>query len=105
MPITIPFIHSTGTGPQCLLDDNLNARNAIEDALRVIQKMEFNARDYYPVEGSWDKAKAERLTHIESLRNASQYFLAIAEHCSDVISQREGEIASRHLADYSRNNG
>lgn len=78
-----------GTSAESLLQDNLNARTAIEDALTVIQKMEFNGRDYYPVEGSYEKARAERMIHIEALRNASQYFLSIAEHCSDAVCEKE----------------
>jgi hypothetical protein len=78
-----------GTSPDDLLNDNLDARRAIEDAMTRIGKMEFNGRDYYPVQGSWDKALAERRVHIKALQDASEYFMAIAEHCSDAVAERE----------------
>jgi len=94
--ITLPTIHNNGTSADNLLEDNLAARGAIESALDVIRKMEFNGRDYYPVEGSFEKARDERRVHIDNLLNASAYFLAIAEHCSDAVAAREARIASRY---------
>jgi hypothetical protein len=87
--ITKPFIHSNGTSVDDLLNDNCEARSAIEDAITRIQKMEFNGRDYYPIEGSWTKAIAERMEVLKKLRDCSEYFLAIAEHCADAQADRE----------------
>ena len=55
MKPTMPCIHMNGTSPDDLLNDNIEARRAIEDALDRIQKMEFNGRDYYPVAGSFER--------------------------------------------------
>jgi hypothetical protein len=85
----MPFVHSNGTSVDDLLNDNREARTAIEDALTRIQKMEFNGRDYYPVPGSFELARAEREVHIKALRAASEYFMEIAIHCSDIQSERE----------------
>lgn len=93
MKPTMPFIHSNGTSADDLYNDNVDARRAIEDAIDRIQKMEFNGRDYYPVEGSHTKAIAERMEVLKKLRDASDYFLAIAEHCSDFIAEREARRA------------
>ena len=86
---TMPTIHMNGTSVDDLLNDNVEARGAIEDAIARIQKMEFNGRDYYPVEGSFTKAVAERMEIMKKLRDASDYFTAIAEHCSDEQVKRD----------------
>ena len=92
---TMPFIHSNGTSVDDLLNDNLEARTAIEDAIARIQKMEFNGRDYYPVEGSWTKALEERMEVLKKLRDASEFFLAIAEHCSNAQCARDARRAGK----------
>jgi hypothetical protein len=44
--ITLSTIHNNnGTSADDLLEGNLAARTAIESALDVIRRMEFNARD------------------------------------------------------------
>jgi hypothetical protein len=93
--ITLPTIHNNGTSADDLLEGNLAARTAIESALDVIRRMEFNARDYYPVPGSFEKARDERRVHIENLLNASVYFLSIAEFCSDAVAAKEARLATR----------
>lgn len=90
---TMPTIHMNGTSVDDLLNDNIEARRAIEDALDRIQKMEFNGRDYYPVPGSFEKARDERMVHLTALRAASDYFLKIAEHCSDAQCERDARRA------------
>ena len=84
-----------GTSVDDLLNDNIEARSAIEGAIGRIQKMEFNGRDYYPVEGSWTKAIAERMEVLKKLRDASDYFMAIAEHCSDAQCARDARRAKQ----------
>lgn len=93
--ITKPVIHLNGTAAETLLEDNIEARRTIEDAISRIQKMEFNGRDYYPVAGSFEKARDERMAILTNLRDASDYFLAIAEHCSEVVAEREARKAGR----------
>ena len=95
MKPTMPCIHMNGTSPDDLLNDNIEARRAIEDALDRIQKMEFNGRDYYPVAGSFEQARDERMVHVHALRAASQYFLDIAEHCSDAVAEREARRSGK----------
>lgn len=87
--ITMPFIHSNGTSVDDLLNDNVEICCAINLAIDRIQKAEFNGRDYYPVEGSFDKARAERMEAVKKLRDAHAYFMAIAEHCSDAQCERD----------------
>jgi len=92
---TMPTIHSNGTSVDDLLNDNLEVHSAIEATIARIQKMEFNGRDYYPVEGSWDKAVAERVEILKKLRDASEYFMAIAEHCADAQIARDARRAGK----------
>jgi hypothetical protein len=81
--IVMPIIHTNGTSVEDLLLDNAEAKNAIDAALERIRRMEFNGRDYYPVPGSWTAALSQRMEIIKSLRDASKFFEAIAEHCAD----------------------
>lgn len=87
--ITKPCIHLNGTSVETLLADNLASYRAVNAASEVILQAEFNRRDYYPVEGSWEKASAERQKILQGLRDAADYFLAIASHCDDVVSTRK----------------
>jgi hypothetical protein len=89
MTPSYPFIHTNGTSADVLLSDNCNSARAINEALTVINRSEFNARDYYPVPGSWEKALAERRVHLTALKAAADYFFTIAEHCSDAVCERD----------------
>lgn len=86
MNITLPTIHLNGTGAKTIFDENLEAMHAICDALAVIEKMEFNARDYYP-QGpeAYTAARAERNTHVEALRQAKEHFMQVAMHAQEFI--------------------
>ena len=94
---TLPTIHMNGTSPDTLLEDNREVMDAINNATDRIMRMEFNARDYYPVEGSWEKAKAERQFHINNLVAAKAYFEAVAIHCSDAVASRDSQRENRKL--------
>ena len=96
-PITLPTIHLNGTSPETLLEDNINCARACNQALDIILKAEFNARDYYPVPGSWERALAERTTHLRAIKAAADHFFAIAEHCSDVVAERETRRLERAI--------
>ena len=86
--IVMPIIHTNGTSVEDLLLDNAEAKNAIDAALERIRRMEFNGRDYYPSPGSWTNALSQRMEIIKSLRDASEFFEAIAEHCADQMLKR-----------------
>jgi hypothetical protein len=86
---TLPFIHSNGTGAETLLEGYRNAMEKIQDAQAALGAIEFNARDYYPVAGSWDSASAEMRARRESLAKIYDELLAIAIHCSDHVAMVE----------------
>lgn len=57
----IPCIHLNGTPGDRLCDQYYAARRALHDAGELIQNIEFNARDYYPLgPEAWDQATKER---------------------------------------------
>ncbi len=93
--ITLPIIHLNGTSAEDLLKGNLAASDACSDAINAIGLAEFNGRDYYPVPGAWDKAVAERTAHVQAIRAAKDYFMAIAMHADTVISEKQARQRER----------
>ena len=87
--MTLPTIHMNGTGAETLRDDALAQRSAVQDLLDAMRKAEFNARDYYPVEGSWERARADRQAFADILRSASDHFMEVAEHAQKHLDERE----------------
>ena len=71
---TIPTIHLNGTGFITLRDEYAAAYDAINKAIDALAKAELNGRDYYP-QGldAYYKARDERQTALDSLREAHQY--------------------------------
>ena len=69
----LPCLHSNGTSKEMLLrgwKDVLRSINAMQDSL---EKAEFNPRDYYPVDGLWEKALSERREFNESVMAVRSY--------------------------------
>jgi hypothetical protein len=85
----LPIIHLNGTGPETLRDDALSIRIAVMDLIEAFVKSEFNARDYYPVDGLWDKAVAERKAFMGALHDAAQHFEQVAMKAQEVVDARE----------------
>lgn len=77
----LPIIHMNGTSAKTLLEDYREAMNAVQAAKEALQKVEFNARDYYPEPGLWDKALQERREMFEKLTGVYEDLQAIAVHC------------------------
>jgi hypothetical protein len=46
--LTFPTVHINGTNGADLLEQQLNARSAIFDAMKALQDAAPNGRDYYP---------------------------------------------------------
>lgn len=86
--MTLPIIHRNGTSAEMLLDDYRNAMDKLADAIEAIGKIEFNARDYYPVEGAWDKAVSERREQLVALRKVYEELTEIAIHCNKHLDLR-----------------
>ena len=75
-----PTIHTNGTNKFRLLGGYSEARLAIFDAMKKVEAIEFNARDYYP-QGSdaWIKAVAEYNDRFESLSKIADEIHLIME--------------------------
>jgi len=93
--MTKPTIHLNGTSAEDLLQGYRDAAAAVADATTAIGKIEFNARDYYPVEGSWQSARAEMDARLRALAALHAELMEIAIHCSDAVAERESRRA-RH---------
>jgi len=78
--ITLPTIHSNGTSRKSLQEDYDAAATTLEDFIDRWGYVEFNARDYYVVEGAWSKALEERETMNRKIRDIRVYLQTIREH-------------------------
>ena len=82
---TLPCIHMNGTAASDLLEGYRNAMEKVQDAREALGKIEFNMRDYYPIEGSWDKAQSEMQERYQALDKIHAELEAIAIHCCDHV--------------------
>ena len=81
-PVTLPTIHSNGTGAKGLEAEYRAVRLAIDDAVLMLEKATCNARDFYPQgPGAYEKARAERDRAFANLQQVTEYVLAW-EYCA-----------------------
>jgi len=76
MNITPPTIHLNGTSPQELWKGYEAAYDAVRAAQEALNKIEFNARDYYvqsPL--AWGKAQDDRYEQRRALDQVEEYLL------------------------------
>jgi hypothetical protein len=83
----MPIIHVNGTSAKDLRDAYLLAMEAVEAAREALRKIEFNARDYYPVDGLWKKARAEMVHRHEVLQDLKDELEAIAVYCDGYVKE------------------
>jgi len=76
----LPIVHLNGTLRESLCLDYDNARIAVDDAIKAITNIEFNARDY--ARGDWNSAVAERKQIFQKLEEVRDYLMARAIHLS-----------------------
>jgi hypothetical protein len=74
-PFTLPVIHLNGTGANSLQQEYRNARISLNQAIEKFHQTTCHPRDFYPVEGSWEKARKER----EEMRDSLNKVLAFLE--------------------------
>lgn len=81
-PSILPTIHSNGTKAEDLRDGYIEMFHAAQAVRDAFQKVEFNARDYYP-QGpeAFSKAQKEMTGVLKSVQDASDYFMHLATHC------------------------
>lgn len=94
MNITLPTIHTNGTSPEMLLAGYREAFDRVRDAIKAFEKIEFNARDYYPQGAAvWAKAREEQHDRTASLQKIESELLSLATHCKDAIKERRRQTA------------
>jgi hypothetical protein len=73
-----------GTGIKTLTEDYDNASDKLRDFVDTWERMEFNARDYYPHgPEAWTKARDARDAINAKIREIKQYIDAHREHLYD----------------------
>jgi hypothetical protein len=84
--MTLPTIHTNGTSARELARGYSNARLAVQEAIEILSKVEFNARDYYPQgQDAWNAAVRERSDTFDKLRSVTGELYALEEHCCKSI--------------------
>jgi hypothetical protein len=73
-----PVIHLNGTSREALMEQYLDARNAVEDAIVALVKAGPNPRDY-PVAGTFGEAAIEHSARVNALRVVSKQLYLIIE--------------------------
>lgn len=83
--MTLPTIHSNGTGLQTLRDDYDKAADSLQTFIDAWGRIEFNARDYY-VQGpdAYPSARDERDAINAKLCDVRAYLDTIREHLYSV---------------------
>ena len=77
----MPTIHLNGTHPKDLYEANCEARDAIREAVRMLQRTAPNGRDYYP-QGmeALDRATREHSARLERLYAVAREMDALCEY-------------------------
>jgi hypothetical protein len=84
LKIQLPLVHMNGTGIKTLTEDYDNAGDKLRDFVDTWERMEFNARDYYPHgPEAWTKARDARDAINAKIREIEQYIDAHREHLYD----------------------
>lgn len=71
--ITLPTIHMNGTSREMLLNPWKDVCKKIFELESSLEKVEFNGRDYYMRDGSFEKARAEMEEMYENLKKVRSY--------------------------------
>ena len=80
----LPTIHLNGTSAQTLTEGYSEARIAVQAAMDKLQKVEFNARDYYPQgQLAWLNAVSQRQELLNKLSTVQHELFNIEIHCSN----------------------
>jgi hypothetical protein len=78
MPDYLPFLHMNGTGTRDLHEGYSKADDVMDELMRAMSKdVIFHQRDYYPIDGLWEKARSKREEMVARLQEVREY---IKEH-------------------------
>ena len=85
-----PTLHSNGTSPEMLRRGYEDARLAVGAAIRAMERLEFNARDYYPQgPAAWHQASAEQSQRYSRLLTVQTELEKLENHVQDAIDAKE----------------
>ena len=78
---TFPLIHLNGNSRESLMRDYSNARDRLKEAMEAYCKIDFHARNYYPLaDGSFVHAQADHQEHLRKLVEVHEYLSAHVTH-------------------------
>jgi hypothetical protein len=83
---TLPIIHLNGTSRSALYEGYEKAYGDLYNAVESLKAVEFNSRDYYPKEGSWETALHEREAVFNKLSECLSYLYAHVDHTSPPLA-------------------
>lgn len=78
--VTLPVIHLNGSGAKNLYREYHEARKAVGKAMDLMVEATCHPRDFYPVEGSWERARQERSEMLGKLSQVYNYLTQWEEH-------------------------
>lgn len=82
--MTLPTIHTNGTHPKDLLEDNTKAWRAVNAAVEAVSKAGPNARDYYVQHpDAFTEAQKEHRARIGKLVEVADELMAMLEYLAD----------------------
>lgn len=88
----LPTIHLNGSSPERLRDDYSTARNAVRAALRAVESIDFNGRDYYPQgPNAFRLAQLAHESRCNNLLAVARELEEIELHIQDQIDAREAQ--------------
>lgn len=69
-----------------LAEGYFEARFAVQAAIEILSKVEFNGRDYYlQGDGAWKQAVEEHAARFVALKTVADELYQLQEHCCDLI--------------------
>jgi hypothetical protein len=78
----LPTIHKNGTSKDTLIEQYMEASNALYSAILAMQAAAPNARDYYPQgDAAFLSALEEYRAHATALQKTRMWLESLIEHC------------------------
>ncbi len=83
MDVVTPIIHMNGTSAAELRDQLGEAVTTLERALKALREAAPNQRDYYPVDGLWEKARRQFFDRQDKLEEVLESLMDEYEAMTD----------------------
>jgi hypothetical protein len=86
MKLILPIIHPNGSDAARLARQYGRARRMLRDAILTLEKVEFNARDYYPMgDEVWKIAREQHAARFTALEQINRELAEIEQHIADQL--------------------